>query len=101
MSGCAVCVYDLYDDALTEYRERIVALQTALRAKGVPEAEWPARICARAEPSSGASPLVGGGGGASQPQTQAAQRTASMSAFEALEASLRAKASESAGTGAG
>ncbi|EIW77365.1 hypothetical protein CONPUDRAFT_168309 [Coniophora puteana RWD-64-598 SS2] len=106
MSGCAVCVYDLYDDALNEYRERVESLQTALRANGVPEAEWPARI--RTAPSSITSPFFdapGGTGGASSSQVQqspqAAQRSASTSAFEALEASLRGSKEEGAGVGEG
>ncbi|KAF7324494.1 Oxidoreductase-like domain-containing protein [Mycena kentingensis (nom. inval.)] len=42
MSGCAVCVYDLYEESLTAYRDALAAFRSTLVALGVPQAEWPA-----------------------------------------------------------
>ncbi|KAF5393769.1 hypothetical protein D9757_000262 [Collybiopsis confluens] len=41
MSGCAVCVYDLYEDSLVAYRDAVTKLQAMLNSMGVPEPEWP------------------------------------------------------------
>uniref|UniRef100_A0A0W0FLV6 Oxidoreductase-like domain-containing protein n=1 Tax=Moniliophthora roreri TaxID=221103 RepID=A0A0W0FLV6_MONRR len=41
MSGCAVCVYDLYDESLAAYRESMEKVKATLRKMGVPEEEWP------------------------------------------------------------
>ncbi|KAG6884929.1 hypothetical protein C0993_007193 [Termitomyces sp. T159_Od127] len=41
MSNCAVCVYDLYEESLDDYRKSIADLRTALSARGIPEGEWP------------------------------------------------------------
>ncbi|KAI0634885.1 oxidoreductase-like protein [Trametes polyzona] len=44
MSGCAVCVYDLYDEARQDYIHALDKLRANLDRMGVPEAEWPADI---------------------------------------------------------
>ena len=44
MSGCAVCVYDLYEEALAEYKDSVMTLRAALSARHIPETEWPAHI---------------------------------------------------------
>ncbi|EPQ53574.1 hypothetical protein GLOTRDRAFT_139761 [Gloeophyllum trabeum ATCC 11539] len=44
MSGCAVCVYDLYEESLQAYNASLNALRSTLRAWNVPESEWPASI---------------------------------------------------------
>lgn len=75
MSGCAICVYDLYEDSLQTYDERVNAVQTKLRSLGVPEAEWPESI-RPAKPSGG---VTGEGKGSKSPV---------MSAFEELERKL-------------
>ncbi|KAF9458398.1 oxidoreductase-like protein [Collybia nuda] len=41
MSGCAVCVYDLYEDSLDEYKEKLTALRASLSSSNIPEPEWP------------------------------------------------------------
>ena len=41
MSGCAVCVYDLYEESVDAYRDKMVAFRTKLGEMGVPEDEWP------------------------------------------------------------
>ncbi|KAG1722767.1 hypothetical protein EDB19DRAFT_1645605 [Suillus lakei] len=44
MSGCAICVYDLYEESLQAYKESIVALRLSLSALSIPESEWPDRV---------------------------------------------------------
>ncbi|KAJ3717575.1 hypothetical protein DFJ43DRAFT_1099327 [Lentinula guzmanii] len=44
MSGCAVCVYDLYEDSLTAYREAVAKVTGALKSMEVPEADWPRNL---------------------------------------------------------
>ncbi|KAF8548821.1 hypothetical protein OG21DRAFT_1398768, partial [Imleria badia] len=44
MSGCAVCVYDLYEEALAEYKDSVMTLRAALSARRIPETEWPSHI---------------------------------------------------------
>ncbi|KAJ7463894.1 hypothetical protein B0H11DRAFT_83032 [Mycena galericulata] len=68
MSGCAVCVYDLYEEALTAYRVSLDGLRATLAAKGIPEAALPEGVRRRED--------QGGG---------------SISAFEALEKALADK----------
>ncbi|KIJ15344.1 hypothetical protein PAXINDRAFT_163090 [Paxillus involutus ATCC 200175] len=44
MSGCAICVYDLYEESLAAYKESVVALRSALSAMNIPENKWPPHI---------------------------------------------------------
>ncbi|KAK7678682.1 hypothetical protein QCA50_018264 [Cerrena zonata] len=44
MSGCAICVYDLYNEALEDYNKAVHSLRTSLRTLAIPETEWPAKI---------------------------------------------------------
>ncbi|KIM86849.1 hypothetical protein PILCRDRAFT_289755, partial [Piloderma croceum F 1598] len=44
MSGCAICVHDLYLDALTTYHESVSSLRSSLSALDIPESEWPSNI---------------------------------------------------------
>lgn len=79
MSGCAICVYDLYEDGLETYDETVNTIQSKLRSLEVPESEWPESI----RPSqAGESEATGAGSG----------RSPVMSAFEELERKLAAKA---------
>ncbi|KAF9063003.1 oxidoreductase-like protein [Rhodocollybia butyracea] len=41
MSGCAVCVYDLYEDSLAAYRDAVAKIKATLNSMDVPETEWP------------------------------------------------------------
>lgn len=74
MSGCAVCVYDLYEDSLLEYKASLVSLQRQLKSMGIPESEWPSHI-------------------KSSPNFQAIRipSSTSLDAFEAMEKALKAK----------
>jgi hypothetical protein len=72
MSGCAICVYDLYDEALDEYKKAVNTLRTSLTALRIPEEQWPGGIR-----TNEAGPIR-------KPNT-------SLSAFEELEARLREK----------
>ncbi|KAH9897060.1 hypothetical protein C8Q73DRAFT_744886 [Cubamyces lactineus] len=73
MSNCAVCVYDLYDDARQDYIQALDKLRLNLEMKGIPESEWPSDI--RRKQNS--------------PQPVAAQRDVALSAFEAFEKALK------------
>ncbi|KAG6331297.1 hypothetical protein ID866_7795, partial [Astraeus odoratus] len=44
MSGCAVCVYDLYEDSLKEYKQAVATLRASLSALSIPESRWPSHI---------------------------------------------------------
>ncbi|OAX40560.1 hypothetical protein K503DRAFT_791303 [Rhizopogon vinicolor AM-OR11-026] len=44
MSGCAICVYDLYQESLDAYRESLLVLRSSLSNLSIPESEWPERI---------------------------------------------------------
>lgn len=44
MSGCAVCVYDLYDEARQDYVQALGKLHANLDKMGVPEDQWPVDI---------------------------------------------------------
>lgn len=44
MSGCAICVYDLYNEALLAYDKDIASLRSALAERGITESEWPSQL---------------------------------------------------------
>lgn len=44
MSGCAVCVHDLYIDALKDYRTSLNSVRDTLKAKSVDKALWPKEV---------------------------------------------------------
>jgi hypothetical protein len=44
MSGCAICVHDLYQDALTAYHDSLESLCLALSDLHIPESEWPTGV---------------------------------------------------------
>lgn len=44
MSGCAICVYDLYDDAMTTYKDACRTVCDELLARGVDEEIWPVQL---------------------------------------------------------
>lgn len=73
MSGCAICVYDLYEEALDTYKSSLAQVQSSLRAMAVPESDWPTTL----QPSS--------------TSTTVQSRSVTLSAFEQLEATLKAK----------
>ncbi|KAJ7624238.1 hypothetical protein DFH06DRAFT_1230034 [Mycena polygramma] len=71
MSGCAVCVYDLYEESLGAYKVSMAALRSKLAAAGIPEASWPKSVRAT--------------------DTTGGKKPVALSAFEELEKSLKAK----------
>ncbi|KAF8590736.1 hypothetical protein K439DRAFT_1160535 [Ramaria rubella] len=79
MSGCAICVYDMYLTSLEAYRESIYMMRSALRAQGVPNSEWPREICENEGVKDG-----------STGQDPPPELDVSMSAFAELEKRLRA-----------
>lgn len=44
MSGCAVCVHDLYQESLDDYNASVAAVRASLTDMKVPEDEWPKTI---------------------------------------------------------
>ncbi|TFK31747.1 oxidoreductase-like protein [Crucibulum laeve] len=84
MSGCAICVYDLYEDSMTAYKESIEALRASLSPLNVPEAELPASLRTKSN-ATGAAGTEG-------------KKNPVLSAFEEMERALKAK--HSAETGA-
>lgn len=77
MSGCAVCVYDLYEESLDAYKEALGALRKNLIAHNIPENEWPAHV--QTNNKSGAD---------AQPEKRS---NVVMSAFEEMERRLKEK----------
>lgn len=84
MSGCAICVYDLYEDSLQSYEDSISTVRSNLQAIGVPEGEWPVSI--RPGGSAGTNSE-----GASSRSGELERKSQVLSAFEELERSLKAK----------
>ena len=76
MSGCAVCVYDLYEESVEHYKQSISALRASLSAQNIPESEWPYRIQTR-------GPL--------SPEGALERKNTILSAFEEMERKLEAK----------
>jgi len=75
MSGCAVCVLDLYEENLEAYNATVASLCASLTALKIPESEWPSQIKTQPDPAN-APPKTAG---------------ISLSAFEELERALKAK----------
>jgi len=44
MSGCAICVYDLYEESLEAYKKAIADLRIKLISMDIPENQWPNNI---------------------------------------------------------
>lgn len=44
MSGCAVCVYDLYIEAKSTYTQALSTSLTSLREHNVPSSSWPKEV---------------------------------------------------------
>ena len=80
MSGCAICVYDLYEDSLQSYDDSVDAIQSKLRSMEVPELEWPDSI----RPGQSEEPGTTTTGGPSG-------KSPALTAFEELERKLAAK----------
>lgn len=76
MSGCAVCVYDLYEETLKAYKEAIMSLQNSLSALDIPEDEWPSSI---RHQSSG------------EPSSLDKRKEVILNAFEEMEKALKLK----------
>ncbi|KAJ3519257.1 hypothetical protein NMY22_g13289 [Coprinellus aureogranulatus] len=81
MSGCAICVYDLYEDSLQSYDDSVDAIQSKLRSMEVSESEWPDSIRPGQSEDPGTTTIGGSSG-----------KSPALSAFEELERKLAAKA---------
>ena len=84
MSGCAICVYDLYEESLEAYENSLNTLISNLDALGIPEHEWPESI-RPSNVTNNAETSGESGSGAGERKAQV------LSAFEELERSLQAK----------
>ncbi|KAF8655596.1 hypothetical protein AX16_003017 [Volvariella volvacea WC 439] len=80
MSGCAICVYDLYEESMISYKESVAALQVSLEKLKIPESEWPQHIQRniRLEAKNTSTP-------------NGAAKSVTLSAFEELERRLQEK----------
>ncbi|KAI1798041.1 hypothetical protein LXA43DRAFT_5433 [Ganoderma leucocontextum] len=85
MSGCAICVYDLYDEARTDHIQAMDQLRADLTKLGVPESEWPTDIWRDGQ---GSHPAL----------ASRLNANASLSAFEQLELALKAKREDTSGS---
>ncbi|KIM42487.1 hypothetical protein M413DRAFT_70672 [Hebeloma cylindrosporum] len=79
MSGCAVCVYDLYEESIEHYKRSVSALRAALSSLNIPESEWPHRIQTK-------GPL--------SPEGAQERKNTILTAFEEMERKLAAKHAE-------
>jgi len=77
MSGCAICIYDLYEESLAAYKDEVDALRKTLTGLKIPESEWPAHI--RLQKS---NPVL---------STEAHRKEKVLSAFEEMERNLALK----------
>ena len=75
MSGCAVCVYDLYEESVAAYQEAVDTLRNSLVAMKVPESEWPSNIRNQTKANS----------------SEALRKDTILSAFEEMERTLAKK----------
>ncbi|KAL5476726.1 hypothetical protein ACEPAI_2912 [Sanghuangporus weigelae] len=75
MSGCAVCVHDLYAEALDAHESTLQSIRSALHDKGVAEETWPKQLRY----------------GLSAEAIEGENDNASLSAFEQMELQLAAK----------
>ncbi|EJD05443.1 uncharacterized protein FOMMEDRAFT_165862 [Fomitiporia mediterranea MF3/22] len=82
MSGCAVCVYDLYDEAEEAYENALGTLRAALFKKSIPENTWPAQIRRGRQGASDRNLAV---------HDPAKARQVTLSAFEQLELQLASR----------
>ncbi|KAA1473115.1 hypothetical protein DENSPDRAFT_754763, partial [Dentipellis sp. KUC8613] len=73
MSGCAICVYDLYQESLDNYKDALKSLRASLSALDIPQSEWPESIRENA--------------GQAAPQ----RKSVTLSAFEEMERRLAEK----------
>ncbi|KAG8216586.1 hypothetical protein J3R82DRAFT_6770 [Butyriboletus roseoflavus] len=80
MSGCGVCVYDLYEEALVAYKDSVATLRAALSALHIPETQWPAHILTGTVEETHAPPT-----------TTEKSKDAVLGAFEEMERALKEK----------
>lgn len=75
MSGCAICVYDLYDEAVKDYNTQVSTIRRSLEALQVPKEQWPSSL--RTKRGSGKDTVP--------------KKSITLSAFEELERRLKEK----------
>ncbi|KZT32645.1 hypothetical protein SISSUDRAFT_1066770 [Sistotremastrum suecicum HHB10207 ss-3] len=85
MSGCTLCVYDLYADSLEQYHDTIAGIRESLREQNVREEEWPAVL------RSPVADDIEGGKEKTLEEREEDLVDVSMDAFRAMEKALKAK----------
>ena len=107
MSGCAVCIYDLYFESKQAYRATLASALTKLEQMRIPPDTWPKELIAlhnshtpRTQPHANATAFSGMGGGdthhnigGSAEDEEDSALMASMNAFLELEKRLKQAAS--------
>ena len=58
MSGCAICVQDMYAEALSEHKSAVDSLRTSLTSLNIPEDRWPASVRTTSGTSAAPKPNV-------------------------------------------
>ncbi|KAL5514422.1 hypothetical protein ACEPAG_2510 [Sanghuangporus baumii] len=93
MSGCAVCVHDLYAEALDAHESTLRSIRSALYDKGVAEETWPKQLHygLSTEATEGEDTNVGGERRDLTGKDLVKAKQASLSAFEQMELQLAAK----------
>ncbi|OCB86459.1 hypothetical protein A7U60_g6351 [Sanghuangporus baumii] len=91
--GCAVCVHDLYVEALDAHESTLRSIRSTLHDKGVAEETWPKqlRYGLSAEATEGEDDNAGGEKRDLTGKDLVKARQASLSAFEQMELQLAAK----------
>ena len=82
MSGCSVCVYDLYEESVEAYKQSLSTIRASLDKLNIPESQWPPDI-QRGPPSNASE--------------NTPKKSVVLSAFEEMEQRLREKHSLGSG----
>ena len=90
MSGCAVCVHDLYAEALEAHEHAISNIRSALHDRGVDESTWPKQLSEGFQEEDDSIRGMGNKVDLTGKDLMKAKR-ASLSAFEQMELQLAAK----------
>ncbi|KAI0037235.1 oxidoreductase-like protein, partial [Vararia minispora EC-137] len=79
MSGCAVCIYDLYEESMESYRRALDRVRSSLVGMNIPSSTWPTEI------------RLPGFGTASEKGQPSSQKGIVLDAFEEMERRLQEK----------
>ncbi|KAJ1923682.1 hypothetical protein IWQ60_005708 [Tieghemiomyces parasiticus] len=92
MSGCARCVWDIYNDDLQDFEKQIEAIRTAYHAAGLPPPAKLRQLETTAAEDQALNPLAAASAGlAAAPSQPTSPADAAMKAFQELERKLSQK----------